>query len=67
MPCDAGIWFFRVKKEGQMAPSITRTVFAPFIVWIANQKMARMAREMMAMYDPQKPQLARAITGNGTW
>ena len=26
----------------------TRTVLAPFIVWIANQKIAKIAREMMA-------------------
>jgi hypothetical protein len=49
MPCDSGIWFFSVRKDGQIAPSITRTVLAPFMVWMANQKMARMAREMMAM------------------
>jgi hypothetical protein len=35
--------------------------------WMANQKTARMARETMAMYEPQKPQEARAMTGKGTW
>jgi hypothetical protein len=49
MPWDAGIWFGRVRKEGQIAPSMTRTVLAPFMVWMANQKMARMARDMIAM------------------
>lgn len=49
IPCDSGIWFFNVRKEGQIAPSITRIVLAPFIVWMANQKIARMAREIMAM------------------
>jgi hypothetical protein len=50
-----------------MAPSMTRTVLAPFMVWIANQKMARMARDMIAMYEPQKPQLARERTGKEAW
>lgn len=56
-----------VKKEGHMAPIMQRTVNAPFIVWIANQNVARMTREIMATYEPQKPQAARAITGNGAW
>ena len=49
IPWDSGMWLGRVRKEGQIAPIITRTVLAPFMVWIANQKMARIAREMMAM------------------
>jgi hypothetical protein len=49
MPWDAGIVFFMVRKDGQMAPIITRTVFAPFMFCTANQKMARMARLIMAM------------------
>lgn len=49
IPSPSGISFLRVRNEGQMAPSITRTVFAPFMVWMANQKMARIARDMMAM------------------
>lgn len=49
IPWLAGIWFLSVRKEGQMAPSMTRTVFAPFMVWIANQKMARIARDIMAI------------------
>lgn len=67
MPCDSGMWLGSVKNEGQIAPIMTRNVLAPFIVWIANQKIAKIAREMMTMYEPQKPQLARAMTGNGTW
>jgi hypothetical protein len=41
--------FLRVKKDGQMAPSMTRRVLAPFMVWMENQKTPRMARDMMAM------------------
>lgn len=32
IPCEAGMWFFIVRKEGQIAPSMTRTVLAPFMV-----------------------------------
>jgi hypothetical protein len=67
MPWDSGMPFLRVRNEGQIAPSMTRTALAPFMFWMANQKMARMAREIMAMYEPQKPQEARANTGKGTW
>ena len=49
MPWLSGIPFSSVRKEGQMAPIMTRTEFAPFMFWMANQKMARMARETMAM------------------
>jgi len=45
----AGRSFLSVRNDGQMAPSMTRIVFAPFIVWMANQKTARIARDMMAM------------------
>lgn len=48
MPSDLGMLFLSVKNEGHIAPSMTRTVFAPFMVWMANQKMARIAREMIA-------------------
>ena len=67
IPWLSGIPFLSVRKEGQMAPSMTRTAFAPFMFWIANQKTASTAREMMARYEPQNPQDARAITGKGTW
>lgn len=67
MPSHAGIRDGRVKNDGHMAPIIARTVFAPFMVWIANQKVARMTREIMAMYEPQNPQEARAITGKEAW
>jgi hypothetical protein len=67
IPCDSGIVFLSVRNDGQMAPIITRTVLAPFMVWIAYQNMARMAREMIATYEPQKPQDALAMTGNGMW
>lgn len=56
-----------VRKLGQMAPNMTRTVLAPFIVWIANQKMARIALDTIAIYEPRNPQLALARTGNGAW
>jgi hypothetical protein len=49
MPWSAGMWFFIVRNDGQIAPSITRTVLAPFMVWMANQKIARIAREMIAI------------------
>ena len=49
MPWLSGIPFPSMRKEGQMAPIMTRTEFAPFMFWMANQKMARMARETMAM------------------
>jgi hypothetical protein len=48
MPWLSGIPLWSVKNEGQMAPNITRTVFAPFIVWMENQKTARIQREMIA-------------------
>lgn len=67
IPCHGGMFDGSVRKEGQIAPIIQRTVNAPFIVWIANQKVASIARETMATYDPQKPQAARAMTGNGVW
>jgi hypothetical protein len=56
-----------VKNEGQIAPIIALIAFAPLTFWIANQKTARITRDKMAMYEPQKPQLARAITGKGIW
>lgn len=34
---------------------------------MANQNMARIARDMMATYEPQNPHEARARTGKGTW
>ena len=43
------MWLGSVRNDGQMAPIITRIVLAPFMVCTANQKMARMTREMMAM------------------
>lgn len=49
MPWLAGMPLCSVRKDGQMAPIMTRTEFAPFMFWIANQKIARMAREIMAM------------------
>lgn len=52
MPWLSGIWFLSLRKLGHMAPIITLTVLAPFIVWIANQKMARIALEIMAIYEP---------------
>jgi hypothetical protein len=48
MPWLVGMVFFSVKKLGQMAAIMHLTALAPFIFWIANQKMARIAREMMA-------------------
>ena len=48
IPWLAGIVFFMVRKLGQIAPSMTRTVLAPFMVCIAYQKRAKMQREMMA-------------------
>lgn len=63
MPWSSGMVFLRVRKEGQIAPIMTRTVFAPFMVCIANQKIARITLEMMAMYDPQKPHDARELMG----
>lgn len=48
MPWLSGIVFFNVKKLGQMAAIMHLTALAPFMFWIANQKMARIAREMMA-------------------
>lgn len=59
------MWFGRVRKDGQMAPNMTRMVFAPFMVWIANQKTDKMTLDTIGMYDPQNPQLARASTGKG--
>ena len=67
MPWSSGIVFFNVRKDGQIAPSITRTVFAPFMVWIANQKMAKIHLDMMATYEPQNPQDARELTGKEVW
>lgn len=67
IPCHGGMCDGRVKNEGHIAPIMQRTVNAPFIVWIANQKVARMTRETIATYEPQKPQAARAMTGNGAW
>lgn len=32
MPSDSGMSFLSLRKDGQMAPSMTRTVFAPFMV-----------------------------------
>jgi hypothetical protein len=49
MPWLFGIPLCRVRKDGQMAPIITRTEFAPFMFCMANQKTARMARDTMAM------------------
>jgi hypothetical protein len=49
MPWDAGMSFRSVRNDGQIAPIMTRTLFAPFIFWIANQKMANTARDTMAM------------------
>ena len=65
MPCDSGILLCRLRNDGQIAPIMTLTEFAPFIFWIENQKIPRIAREMMATYEPQNPQEARARTGNG--
>jgi hypothetical protein len=67
IPCDSGIPLCSVRNEGQIAAIITLTLLAPFMFCIENQKTARMAREMMAIYDPQKPHDARASTGNGAW
>jgi hypothetical protein len=49
IPASAGRSFLSRRNDGQMAPNITRIVFAPFIVWMANQKTARIARDMMAI------------------
>jgi hypothetical protein len=49
MPWLSGIVLRKVKKDGHIAPIMTRVAFAPFMFWMAYQKMARMAREMMAM------------------
>lgn len=65
IPWDSGMSFLSVKNDGQIAPIMTRTAFAPFMFCTAYQKTARMARDIMATYEPQKPQDARARTGNG--
>lgn len=49
IPWDSGIPLCSVRNDGQMAPIMTLTELAPFMFWMENQKMARMAREMMAM------------------
>ena len=67
IPSPGRIPFGICKKLGQIAPIITLTAFAPFIQFTANQTTASTNRERTAMYEPQKPQLARAITGKGTW
>ena len=66
MPCEAGMLEGNVRNDGQIAPIIHLTVYAPFMVCIANQKIARIALEIIATYDPQNPHEERAITGNGT-
>ena len=38
-----------VRKEGQIAAIMHLTALAPFMFWIANQKTARMARDITAM------------------
>ena len=67
IPWFLGMVFGNVRKLGQIAPSMTRTVLAPFMVWMANQNIANIAREMIAIYEPQNPQLALASTGNDAW
>jgi hypothetical protein len=67
MPWDSGMSLRSVRNDGQMAPIMTRTLFAPFMFWIANQKIASTARDTMAMYEPQNPHEARASTGKGAW
>lgn len=40
MPSHAGMRDGSVRKDGQMAPIMHRTVYAPFMVWMANQLWA---------------------------
>ena len=67
MPWDSGIPLCIVRNDGQIAAIMHLTALAPFMFWIANQNTAKMARETMAMYEPQKPHDARARTGKGAW
>lgn len=47
MPSDSGMPLCKVRNEGQIAAIMAFTLFAPFMFWMENQKMASTARDTM--------------------